>query len=104
MDCCATAGEILADADLFYMGTADYDMNAEKLYREISFSRPGFSRSEWPQMQMDFLQNHLYHTAYGQNVLEPEKKKHLALLIGKQEQKRGKDEGFRDESIMGKYA
>ncbi len=75
------AGKILADADLFYMGTAEYDLYAEKLYREISFSRPDFSRTEWLEMQISFLQKHRYHTDYGQKVLEPVKQKHLERLL-----------------------
>lgn len=76
----SAAGKILADADLFYMGTDQYDFYAAKLYQEICHFRPGFSRTAWIEMQIDFLQNHNYHTAYAKNNLEETKRAHLERL------------------------
>lgn len=75
------AGRIIADADLFYMGTDQYDFYAEKLYEEICHFQPTFSRSEWLHMQIGFLQNHRYHTAYAKNNLEEKKRMHLERLL-----------------------
>jgi len=73
-------GAILADADLYYMGTDEYDFYATKLYHELCHFQPGFSQSAWLDMQIGFLQKHRYHTHYGKNYLEQIKQQHLDRL------------------------
>ncbi|MEO5947442.1 MAG: YitT family protein [Chitinophagaceae bacterium] len=52
----------LCDADLFYLGTKDYDSYAEKLFAE--FKKTGFvkTKTEWQIKQADFLATHNYFT------------------------------------------
>ena len=56
--------EILADADLYYMGTELYPSVAEQLYVEMRHYQPDLSKAEWRQIQISFLQSHRYHTGY----------------------------------------
>jgi len=73
--------DIVADADLFYLGTETYDYYSNKLYLEIKHSRPDISEKDWLKIQLDFLQSHKFHTKYGIEILAPVKKKHLKKLI-----------------------
>lgn len=53
----------LCDADLYYLGTDEYDSYADNLYAE--FLKSGFvkSESEWLIKQADFLATHNYFTS-----------------------------------------
>lgn len=75
-----TLQKILADADLFYLGTNNYKFYAEKLYREIKHFSPEISSEEWYTIQIDFMEQHSFFTGYGKSVLRPVKLKNLAML------------------------
>jgi uncharacterized membrane-anchored protein YitT (DUF2179 family)/predicted metal-dependent HD superfamily phosphohydrolase len=53
---------ILCDADLYYLGTADYKENAENLYQEMQGQGLIKSRTEWSERQIHFLDEHRYFT------------------------------------------
>lgn len=74
-------GEILADADLYYLGTDQYGYFAEKLFREIKNMKPDFSRNDWLKLQIEFIENHVYHTAFAKKNLNPKKVDILNKLI-----------------------
>lgn len=72
--------EIIADADLEYLGTDNFDEISEYLYNElIAF---GFikNREEWNQIQVRFMTAHKYFTDYCKTVCEPHKQKRLKEL------------------------
>lgn len=71
---------IVADADLFYMGTPDYKKYSKRLYLELKHFNPSINAEKWLEIQVNFLASHSYHTTYGKNLLEPEKQKILFLL------------------------
>lgn len=71
---------ILADADLFYLGTDEYTYYAEKLYEELKHFSPEITAEEWFNIQVAFMEQHSYFTAYGKTVLRPVKQKNLRLL------------------------
>lgn len=55
-------GEILADADLFYLGTNNYKVNAENLFKEYKKLGIVKTASEWQVKQIEFLNSHSYFT------------------------------------------
>ena len=73
-------GEILADADLFYLGKPGYTESAAKLYAE--FKKNGIIKSEreWLLMQVDFISGHRYFTRSAEQKLEAKKQETLAML------------------------
>ena len=77
--------EILCDADLYYLGTDDYGIMAERLYPE--FLREGIARNkmEWQRQQISFLESHVYFTGTAQEQLSGKQKKNLILLQAKTE-------------------
>lgn len=72
--------KIVADADLFYLGTDDYELFSTKLYKELKYLDPKMDDIAWLKIQNKFISSHTYHTTYGKTVLEPVKKRNLAAL------------------------
>jgi uncharacterized membrane-anchored protein YitT (DUF2179 family)/HD superfamily phosphodiesterase len=77
--------EILCDADLYYLGTDDYGIMAEKLYPE--FLKEGIARNkmEWQRQQIAFLESHKYFTDTAIEQLSDKQAKNLILLQAKTE-------------------
>ena len=73
-------GQILCDADLFYIGKEGYAANAERLYREFTHRQLVHSEAEWQQMQLTFLSEHSFFTATANRELEPVKQQLLRDL------------------------
>jgi HD superfamily phosphodiesterase len=73
--------EILADADLEYMGTSSFDNTADDLYRELKFINPELTEEKWNQVQISFLQKHHYFTRYCKEKRDPVKQDFLNKLI-----------------------
>lgn len=56
--------EIIADADLDYLGRNDYDELSAKLFKEFTHFNVVKTEKEWLNLQVTFLGNHSYHTAW----------------------------------------
>ena len=50
-------GQILADADLDYLGRTDFQEIASLLYKELSHQNNLLLEAEWDQIQIKFLRN-----------------------------------------------
>jgi putative nucleotidyltransferase with HDIG domain len=72
--------EILCDADLDYLGRLDFDPISESLYEEFMLNKIVSNRNEWNQVQIRFLENHHYHTAFANKYRKPKKEKQLLKL------------------------
>lgn len=72
--------EILADADLEYLGSNDYDKKAADLYREIHHLNPSLTEKKWKTAQITFLQKHHFFTTFCKEYREPVKQVHLNRL------------------------
>ncbi|SDS63136.1 HD domain-containing protein [Gramella sp. MAR_2010_147] len=75
--------DIVADADLFYLGTHTYEYYSNKLFQELRHFQPKITEKDWLKIQLDFLQSHKFHTKYGIEILAPVKKTHLMKLVKK---------------------
>ncbi|UJP64336.1 HD domain-containing protein [Mongoliitalea daihaiensis] len=73
--------QILADADLFYLGTDQYVNQSMLLKNELIHFNPSLKDEEWKEIQVDFLETHVYHTDYGKTVLSPIKQKNLDKIL-----------------------
>ena len=56
--------EILADADLDYLGRKDYDEISTKLFNEYLHFDIVSNKIEWLDLQIWFLENHKFHTDF----------------------------------------
>jgi len=73
--------EIVADADLEYLGTAAAAGKSEDLFLELQSLTPSLTKKVWDQIQISFLQSHHYFTTYCKTEKEPGKENYLKGLI-----------------------
>ena len=78
-------GQIMADADLYYLGGDAYQPNAKNLYHEFKAAGIVRSEAEWNLKQIEFLSNHRYFTTTAMQQLEDQKQKTLANLRSRTE-------------------
>ena len=69
--------EILADADLEYLGTRHFKTVSELLYHELKHYNPKLTRAEWNGIQANFMEKHEYHTKFCKHYKRFRKQKHL---------------------------
>ncbi len=72
-------GKILCDADLFYLGTDEYTINAGKLFDEFKITH-SLKNAEWRGRQIAFLSSHRYFTQTAINEREDKKQINLQKL------------------------
>jgi uncharacterized protein len=73
--------QIIADADLDYLGRQDVYPIAETLFKELNLHAGITDESQWNQIQVNFLQSHNYHTNYSKNLRAPKKQQYLKELL-----------------------
>ncbi len=66
--------EVIADADLDYLGRKDYDVLSDGLYKEFLHYNVVSNEMDWLNIQINFLENHSYHTTFAK-----ENRSHLKL-------------------------
>lgn len=73
--------QIICDADLYHLGTADFFTWNAALRNEwkLLFGK-NYSDSEWLHLNVQFLKEHHYHTAYCQKELNYQKHKNVLRL------------------------
>lgn len=91
--------KILCDADLYHLGTADFDEETKLLRQELNITGTNpISKSEWRKININFLRSHNYFTDYCKTKLEPVKQKHLKELLFKEFVKNELDKKIADTS------
>jgi predicted metal-dependent HD superfamily phosphohydrolase len=77
--------KIMCDADLFHLGSGDYKKINDLLKQEQEYYfKKEFSKKEWRQRNIEFLETHQYFTDYAQQIQEPRKQDWIRLLRKKQ--------------------
>ena len=71
---------ILCDADLDYLGREDFESVAATLYRELKARNLVADKATWDARQIQFLENHRYHTATALATRQAPKQLHLQRL------------------------
>lgn len=76
--------KILCDADLFHLGTDEFNKNNKMIYEEckIIFNKY-ISKKDWGKKTIDLLESHHYHTDYAREILNSGKKKNIESLEAK---------------------
>ena len=77
--------QIMGDADLDYLGTDLFHKIGNKLYRELMALNKITNEEQWDRIQVNFLQNHAYHTPFAKKHREPVKQKYLVEILEKWE-------------------
>lgn len=73
--------EIIADADLEYLGTEHFDRISEYLFEELMEYNFIKNRSEWNKIQVRFIKAHVYFTDFCKKNRENIKQENLRRLI-----------------------
>lgn len=74
---------IIADADLEYLGTDKYEDISKGLFKELAHFKSNIDEKEWLRIQIAFLENHQYHTAYCISIKQPIKQLNINKLQDK---------------------
>jgi uncharacterized protein len=78
----ATLAEmILCDADLDYLGRADFYKIGDTLRQEFISHGIVANDEGWRELQLRFLKAHVYHTASSRRLREPVKQKNLLACL-----------------------
>jgi len=75
--------EIVADADLEYLGTGEAAHQADLFFRELNHLNPSLTKEQWDRKQISFLQSHHYFTEYCKKHKESAKSDYLKSLLAK---------------------
>lgn len=75
--------EILADADLDYLGRDDFFTIGDKLFNELSVFGFIHNEDEWNRLQVRFLENHHYFTKSALASRQAKKEAHLQQVKAK---------------------
>ena len=74
-------GQVLCDADLFHLSTDECQEKSNMLREEWKvLGTKEMTNEEWIASTVQFMENHSYHTPYGQTVLELGKRKNIKKL------------------------
>jgi len=80
--------QILCDADLFHLGSDNFDEKNKQLRKELNILYDKkLSKKEWRQKNIIFLQQHRYFTDYARTNLQPVKDQHVLELQSKDNDK-----------------
>ena len=71
---------IICDADLDYLGRADFYPISNQLFEELKAFSVLKTLDEWNMAQIKFLETHFYHTKFAKKNRQPEKEKRIAEL------------------------
>lgn len=72
--------EILADADLDYLGRDDFEPISRSLFDELKVREMVADEMAWNRIQVGFLENHQYWTATARTIRQPAKQQRLNAL------------------------
>ncbi len=73
--------QIIADADLDYLGRQDYKHIAAKLFSELKLQGLLDNEDSWKKLQEKFLSTHQYHTNFSKTYREPVKQKNYVQML-----------------------
>lgn len=87
------ASNIICDADLFHLGSADFFEKSKLLRRELNTTREEkISKKEWRKINIKFLEDHRYFTDYARKKLGGAKQEHLEEFLAKEKKNEEKPE------------
>ncbi len=75
--------EIIADADLDYLGRDDFFIIGNKLFDELSMYGMLNTEDEWNNLQVRFLEKHHYFTKSAIRLRKAKKEEHLSIIKSK---------------------
>ncbi len=81
---------IICDVDLDYLGRKDFYKISGLLYQELLERGDFFDKTHWNRIQIDFLENHMYHTEFAKERrqrLKEQRIEELKYMVSFQDRK-----------------
>lgn len=75
--------QILADADLDYLGRDDFFTIGNRLYEELAMFGIVHNEDDWNRLQIKFLENHHFFTPTAIRLRKARKEEHLQMIKSK---------------------
>jgi uncharacterized protein len=72
--------EIIADADLDYLGRSDFDQIASTLFKELNVYANLSDENEWNKLQLSFLEKHTFFTDFAKQNRDDKKQENLLKI------------------------
>ena len=72
--------KIMKDADLDYLGRADFISISDNLYKELNLYNGKMSLEEWNKLQYEFISGHTYYTSTARKLRQVNKERQLQKL------------------------
>lgn len=72
--------QILADADLDYLGRDDFFTISDRLFQELETAGTITNEDQWNKIQVDFFESHHYFTDVAQQARNAKKAQNLLLI------------------------
>ncbi|MCG8580713.1 MAG: adenylate/guanylate cyclase domain-containing protein, partial [Bacteroidales bacterium] len=72
--------KILKDADLDYLGRADFISISDNLFKELNLHNGKMTLDEWNRLQHDFIEQHTYYTSTARDLRQVNKERQLQKL------------------------
>lgn len=94
--------QVLCDADLYYLGTGNYQLYSGRLYREMKHFNPELSITDWHMIEDEFLESHEYFTQTAKNRLNAIKRTNIKKVktIHKKHKQKHHDFSLNDLFLM----
>ena len=91
---------VLCDADIYYLGTNDYQLHSGRLFRELKHFTPEITNEAWLLQQINFLESHSYFTDTAKEKLNARKKANLKRVKTSLKQHKQSHNDFRIADIL----
>jgi uncharacterized protein len=75
--------EIIADADLDYLGTDEVVVKAKRLYNELHSLNSKLTPEEWREEEIRFLKEHRYFTSFSKKYRQQNQRRYLESLLSR---------------------
>ena len=75
--------EVLADADLDYLGREDFFIISHRLFEELSMLGIVSNEDDWNQLQIKFFESHRFFTPTSIKLRNQKKQEHLSIIKSK---------------------
>jgi predicted metal-dependent HD superfamily phosphohydrolase len=90
--------QIVCDADLFHLGTNDFEERNKLMRKEAEAVRhEKISKEDWRKSAIRLLEGHQYYTDYCRLLLSDKQRENLAQLKHKEEEHERREAGGKDE-------
>ena len=72
--------DILCEADTYQLRTKEFKETNKQVYKELALKEGEINKEEWNERALEFLESHIYYTAYCRHLLDEKKKENIEKL------------------------